>query len=315
MPPFSGDKGLLLVKSEATYGVDPTPTAALNAVAVEALTPKADPTLLQRDVLRDTLSLPKDIVARTLAGITFTFELKGAGGAVDVPPRYGPILKAAGFGETVGAGVSVVYAFVNSAQVSCTIYAYMDGVLQKLLGCFARRLTIREEVNKFLKCEVEMAGFYVAPTDAAIASGAVFDPSVPLPIQNIGATFGGYAPVIPSIEFTLDTGLSTREDLHAANGCIGYVLGRRTVTGKIDPEAVTEATHSYWANFAAGTSVALAANTIGTVVGNRVALNAPAVQYDGPQWGLRERFRTYGVGLRFRATTDAASDEFSIVTT
>lgn len=312
---FSTDRGLLLVKSEVTYGTDPTPTAGSNAVAVENLQPSADPSLLQRNILRDTLSMPKDVVARTLAGIRFSFELKGAGGAVDAVPRYGPILKAFGFGQTINAGSNVTYAFVNTGQESCTIYAYMDGVLQKLTGCFGRSLTITEQVNQFLRCEVEMAGVYNAPTDAAIAGGAAFDPSVPIPIQGIGATFGAYSPVIPGITFTINTNLSAREDLHASNGFVGYQLGRREVTGQIDPEAVTEATHSFWANFAAGTSVALAANTIGTAVGNRVAINAPAVQYGAPQWGARERIRTYGVALRIRATTDSASDELSIVTT
>ena len=313
--PFSTDRGLLLVKSEATYGVDPVPTAAANAVAVENLQPSADPTLLQRNILRDTLSLPKDVVARVLTGIRFSFELKGAGGAVDAVPRFSPILKAFGFGETINAAANVTWAFINTGQVSCTIYAYMDGVLQKLTGCFGRTLTITEQVNSFLRAEVEMAGIYVAPTDAAIAGGAVFDPSVPVPIQGIGATFGGYAPVMPGITFNINTNLSAREDFHAANGFVGYQHGRREVTGNINPEAVTEATHAFWANFAAGTSVALAANTIGTAVGNRVAINAPAVQYNAPQWGARERIRTYGVGLRFRATTDSASDDLSIVTT
>jgi hypothetical protein len=312
--PFSVDRGLLLVKSETTYGVDAVPTAAANAVAVEDLTPSADPTLLQRNVLRDSLSMPKDTVARVLAGIRFSFELKGAGGAADAVPRFGPILKCFGFGETVNATSNVTYAFVNSGFSSATVYAYMDGVLHKLTGCFGRRATIREQVGQFLRMECEIAGIYNAVTDAAIASGAVFDPSVPVPVQGIGATLGGYSFIGPGIEFTIETNLSVREDFHAANGVVGYVLGRRNVTGRIDPEAVTEATHPFWANFVAGASVALQSNTIGTSVGNRVAINAPAVQYDAPQWGARERIRTYGVGLRFRATTDSASDELSIVT-
>src|SRR5581483_864039 len=315
MPPFRADAGLLLAKIETTYGVDSTPAAATNAILVKNLNVKPDPQFIQRDFLRNNLALLKDVVARSLMTVTFDFEIKGAGGAVDAVPRYDPILRAFGFGKTVNAGANVTYAFVDTGFESCTIYAYMDGILHKLTGSMGRRLTIRQAVNELPMFSVEMGALYVAPIDAAIAGGAAFDPSIPVPMQGLGFTLGGYPPIAKSLELTLETGLSVREDLHAGTGVIGYQMGRRTITGRIDPEAVTEATHPYWADSFAGTSVALASNVIGSAVGNRVTVNAPAVQYDGPNWANRERIRTYDIGLRVRASTDTASDEFSIVTT
>jgi hypothetical protein len=313
--PFRADAGLLLAKIETTSGTDSVPTAAANALLVRNLSVRPEPAIIARDFLRDSLSSLKDVVARTVMNVSFEFAIKGAGGAVDAVPRYGPILRAFQFGQTVNAGVNVTYAFVNSSHESCTLYAYMDGILHKLTFGSGKRFTIKQAVNEFPVASVEMNALYVAPTDTAIAGGAVFDPSVEVPMQALAFTLGGYSPIAKMLEISLDTGLSIREDLHATNGIVGFMQGRRNVTGRIDPEAVTEATHPWWANFVAGTSVALASNTIGTAVGNRVAINAPAVQYDGPNWAARERVRNYDVGLRIRASTDTASDEMSIVTT
>lgn len=314
--PYFAEQGLLLVKSEVTYGTDPTPAPATDALFVSNLRISPDPKFLQREGLHSSLSMPADVAAGTLVNVSFDFEIKGANGtAADTPARYAPVLKAFEFGEDINAGTDVTYEFVDTGFASCTIYAYMGGAtLHKVSGVFGRRLTIRETAREYGKFSAEMSGLYTAPTDAAIAAGAVFDTSQPVKLESVALLLDAYSPIISNLEINLDTGLSLREDLNSPESIIGFIPGRRNVTGRMVIETVTEATYAFWSKFKAGTTIAITGNVIGTVAKNKVAITAPAAQIANLTYGAKDRLLTYEATVNFRATTDSAADELKIVT-
>src|SRR3990170_3085893 len=131
---FKWRRKALMLKAEGTYGVDPTPAAATDAVLARNVSLR--PLILDAD--ERTLVLPwfgnfGKLVAGKHVEIDFDVEMAGAGAAGTVP-AYGPALVACEHSQTVNAGTSVVYAPITTGEGSCTIYFYLDGRLHKILG-------------------------------------------------------------------------------------------------------------------------------------------------------------------------------------
>lgn len=309
--PFLTRKALILAKIETTYGTDPTPAPATDAVLVYDLSLRPDPSILSRQTLDSSLSRRPHVVGRKLFNIEFKVELKGSG-VVDTPPDWGPLLRACGMAQAITASTRVRYTPVSSAFESVTIYAYWDGLLTKLTGCFGdvELVTPAGQFGYFL---FRMRGIYNAPTDAAIPGGAVFDTTKPPMIQSAALTLGAYSTgVIESLQLRWGAQISERPDMNSAEGFKGLEFTGREITGSINPEAVTEATHAFWANFAAGTEVALSA-TFGSVAGNRIKINtAPKVQYGAPTFGDRNSIRIYDLPIFVNRNADAGNDEIVI---
>jgi hypothetical protein len=75
-------KRLLLAKTEATYGTDPVPTGAANAILVRNLdiTPLQSD-IVQRELIRPYLGNYEQLLAQTRVQVTFEVELAGSGAA------------------------------------------------------------------------------------------------------------------------------------------------------------------------------------------------------------------------------------------
>jgi hypothetical protein len=93
-------KSLILVKTEVTYGVDPTPTGAADAVLVRnlAVTPLQSD-VVSRDLIRPYMGASEQLLANTRVQCTFSVELAGSGTA-GTAPRYDAALKACGLSAT-----------------------------------------------------------------------------------------------------------------------------------------------------------------------------------------------------------------------
>lgn len=134
----------ILVKSEATYGVDSTPTGAANWVEARNLTL----TPMDTDKAATNIMLPYmgnsgDIVVGQWAKLSFDIVLAPSG-AVGVAPKWAALLMACGMAETVAAGISVTYNLISNNFPSVVAYMNIDGTLHKLLGM---RGEVKAKVN------------------------------------------------------------------------------------------------------------------------------------------------------------------------
>lgn len=307
------NRGLILGKPEVTYGTDAVPTAAANAILAGNVQVSVDGNLLTREYLRESISQLSAFVGRKLVRVTFETEIKGSG-AAGTAPRHGFLNRMCAMSEVIVGGTSVTYAPISSGFESGDIYAYMDGILHKITGVYGSK-KISLPGGQFGKFSWEMQGLFNLPIDAGIAAGAVFDATVPQMVQSQALTLGGYTPIAAALEIDLGVQIGERPDLNSAEGLKGLLVRSRQCRGSIDPEAVIEATHTFWANFKNGTLVALAGNLLGSVAGNKVAFTAPKVQYESIAWTDRNGQRAYNTGLRFTPTTDILSDELAEVYT
>lgn len=268
---------MLLVKSEVTYGVDPTPTPADNAVLVYEPSVKVNIEELERDPsLPDLGQLASKDGIRT-AELSFTVDFS-ANTSVGVAPEIGDILEAFGFAETVSAGSSVVYS-PSTCETSLTAYHYSidkcsgSAVLCKMTGCVGQDLKITIEAGKLVKMECTMVGLYNAPTDVTAPSTPTYN-GTPQVAKNQTVTIDGVTTLaIQSITIDLGNEVSTGEDVSGTWGVNDLRIIKRKPMIEFNPERVPISTYDWWSDFASD-PVAVSFD-IGTGSG-AISITAPA---------------------------------------
>src|SRR5215813_913301 len=300
-----------LFKVETTFGVDPVPTPATNAVLIYDLTMTVDGRVLNRQTLDSSLSRRPHVIGRKLVNLSFRTEVKGSGTA-GTPPEWGILMRASGFAETISAGVKVGYNPISTGFESITAYIYWDGTLTKVTGMFLD-WELTAAAGEYATIQWRGQGVYNDPTDAAIPSGSVFQTTKPPMVQSALLTLGAFSTgVIQALSLRGGNQLAERPDLNSPEGFKGTLFTGREITGSVNPEAVTEATHPFWANFKAGTEVAMTAQ-FGSVAGNTIKINtAPKVQYGAPNFGDRNGIRTYEVPIFLNRSAATGNDELII---
>ncbi len=302
-------KAVILAKKETTYGVDPTPAAADDAIlcSVPEITPKAEKQL--RDYVRESLSPLGGTIGFKGFDITFKTELKGSGTA-GTAPELGPLFQACGMDETVDAGVSVTYAPVSSAFPSVTIYFYRDGLLHKMLGCRGS-WSLDLGVGRFGVITWNFSGTYATPTDTTLVSGT-YNATAPPVFLDAGLTLGSYSPIFTQLSLAMNNTIAQRRDANEADGLQGYEITGRSPSGSIDPEAVLIATKDFWSLWEDGTKEALS-GVAGSTAGNICTISVPKAQYDSLAYADRDGIATYN--LPFTCCLDSGDDEISLAFT
>jgi len=240
-------KRLILMKLEVTYGTDPTPTGAANAVLVRDLNiVPLQSDVVSRDLVRPYLGASEQLLANTRVQCTFSVELAGSGTA-GMAPAYGPALKACGLTETVVASPgSVTYAPTSSsAPSSITIYYNIDGVLHKVTGARGT-FVINTTVGQIPTIDFTFTGIYNGPTDTPAASPSYTKQVTPRIFKN-GNTTGfelfSYSGALQSLSFDIGNSLVYRE---LVGGTKETLLTDRRSNGSLTMEAVALASHNYF---------------------------------------------------------------------
>lgn len=298
----------ILGKLEATYGVDPTPTGANDAILGGDLEVSWPSELVERDDMwTNSLSPKPPIVGGYYGQFKFTAELKGQG-ALGIIPDYGPFLRGCGFSETVAVGATVTYAPVSSAFSSMGIYAYRDGLLYKLLGARGN-VAISMGARQRAMLTFTFQGIAQDPVDAAMPT-LTLDATVPVPVKSAAFAVGGYAAVISKLDLDMQNKIVISDDMNAATGYGACSILGRSPQGSFDPEHTLVATKNWFSEWKNGTQLAMSAQ-VGSVAGNRVDISMPKVVYRDLSEG--DRNGIYTLNNTFTAAQNVGDDEISIV--
>ena len=185
--PLLTRKRLLLAKAEVTYGTDPTPTGAANAILVrnlEIVPLQSD--VVQRELIRPYLGNYDQLLANTRVQVTFEVELAGSGTA-GTAPAYGPVLKACGLSETIAASTSATYAPISASFSSVTLYFFQDGIRHVVTGARGT-FTLNGAVGAIPTIAFTMTGVFNAPTDTALSAPTYQNQATPLIFKNGNTT-------------------------------------------------------------------------------------------------------------------------------
>ncbi len=303
-------KRLLRAKIESTYGTDPTP-AGTDAVLVRSL----EVTPLQSDVVERELIRPyfgnfEQLLANQHVEITFEVELAGSGTA-GTAPKWGPIFRACGMGETIVASTSVTYAPVSSSLESCTIYFDNDGILHKITGCRGS-YSMTCEVNEIPVISFTMMGIYNAPTDTALPTATYTDQASPL-LFRTGNTSSfsifSYSGILQSISLDMANETVYRELIGATKEVL---ITDRKPAGEVVVEAVSLATHDFFTD-ATSTSTGGLSFTHGTSAGNIVAFSSPQTDLGAPSYSDQDGIQM--ITLPYTATPSSGNDELTFTFT
>jgi hypothetical protein len=312
---------VLLVKTEATYGTDPVPTGAANAILCSK--PQLTPLSAQnvnRDIMRGFMGGSEQLVGSRFVECSFGVELVGSG-TVGTAPAWGPLLLACGFAETVTAVTRVDYTPVSTAFNSLTFYWYDDGVLQKLTGARGD-VKFGHTSEGIPMMSFSFKGLHSLPTAVANATPTLTAFKTPLVVTeaNTGdltfgcthATSGAPALVAGSVypSFGIDWAPNNKVDYIPMLGGESVEIGDRDASCSYEVEltAAQEVTEMTAVAQATLTSIGI---VHGTAAGYKSLIFLPFVQRINPQKAERSGKRT----MKFdgRVVPSVGNDEARLV--
>lgn len=309
---FKAKRKVILLKNEATPGVDAAPVPATDALLVQNF--RFRPLVLVYDDRNYDVPYFGNkgrLVGGQYSMCSFEIEMAGAGGAVDAIPKYGPALKSCGLSQTVNATISVVYAPITTGEVFSTIYFYQDGKLHKMLFSHGN-LEMRWAAGQKPLFAFEFIGLHVAPSDAALVVPTLTGFTKPLVVNNANTTpftVHGFAGKIRELSIAVGN-VNVYRNLPNSEA-IRFV--DRVSRGSVRMEDELVATKDWYTSIKNGTLGAIAV-TQGTAVGNRVKVDAANVQATEPELDEEDNIAMIRMGLELQPTA-AGNDEFSITTT
>ena len=301
-------KTLILFAIEVVTGTDAVPTAALNAILARNVTP--DPVnseFASRDVITPYLGNSEQLPAATHSELDFEVELAGSG-AVGTAPKWGPLLRACGFAETVVEGASVKYLPISDNLPTATIYYFLDGLFHKLTSARGT-VAISMTAKSVPVLQFKFTGLYNDVVDQAMPANvdySDFQKPVVVNRQNTPTwTFQGASTPLQALSIDL-TNTVTYSNLVMQES---VDITDRKPTGSATLQLGSVAEKDWWAAVRDAVTGPLTI-THGTVGGNIIEIDAPKVQATAPKYSDTDGVAM--LGLTLTLVPDAGNDEISI---
>jgi hypothetical protein len=301
MSPIIKDRAILAFKKESVEGTAVALAAADGKLLVWDLAMKPIPEFTIRNPVANTLSHRQSVRGKAFAECSFKFELKGEDSTADSVPSWGPILEAAGFDETVNAGVSVVYSpaddLGNFAIVpSLTMGVWMDGLKLVMRGARVTSLTFSCPVGGVITATATVKGVVVDPGEVA---EAILAPTFPTALPEV---LGQGVLTLDAVDFTGTTvefnmGLKSAEryDPQLEFGCRSVSVTNREITCTLDPERELPSGKAYVNEMLANTVTDLAIEVGTGVTGHVITIDAARVQWEAADDTERDGLSTVGL--------------------
>lgn len=188
--------------------------------------------------------------------------------------------------------VNVLYAPASTSIASCTIWAYRDGVLDKIVGCRGT-FTTRIDAGGVALFSFNFMGLVSTQSDASVVAPTL-DSARP-PVWRGGLC--RYARTAMALgQLSLDNGATVIRppDPEQAQGVSAAIHTDRRITGSMDPNSVLVATRDTFGNLTGGTKATFLAR-VGSTAGNRFAFTIPNMLLTGLSDSNRQGVRTDNV--------------------
>jgi hypothetical protein len=303
-------KRVLLAEIESSYGVDPTPTGAANAMLVRNLqiTPFVGE-MVSRDHVSASLGPVDLITAQKYVQCEFEIELAGSG-AAGTAPAWGSLMKACGMGETVVASTSVTYDPVSTAFSSVTLYYNIDGLLHKITGARGS-FEISLNVKQIPVIKFSFTGIYNNPSDTALPTADYSSFQTPKIANTTNTTtceLLSYAGKVEGLSLSIGNDVQYRELINLEQ----VDIVSRAPSGSVTLEAPTIAAKDFFSAAKNNTTGTLSV-VHGTAAGNIVTISAPRVFTGAPSYQDSQGVQMLSIPLTF--AKDSGNDELAIALT
>lgn len=299
---------LLLAKAQPTVDVDPTATAGANSILAGNVTIQAiEAEFADRSNIQPYFGNQGSVAISQKSTISFDVELAGAL-AAGTAPKYAPLIKACAFGETINAGVSVVYAPITSSIPMVALTFFLDGLKFLLLNARGN-VEFALSARGIPMMRYTFTGSFALPTDVAVPSGADFSGfSAPLGVNKANSptfTLHGVSPKTQDFNVNMNNQVVYRNLI----GSEAIMITDRRPSGNVSIETESVAFKDWYSAVRLGTLAALQM-VHGTVAGNIVQLDAPKVQLINPQLSEADGISMQSFDLNL--LPNAGNDEFTL---
>jgi hypothetical protein len=307
---MKSDLRLMLAKIEAVYGVDSAPASANTMLIRWRDLPQPAPSdYVDRQLLRPYLG--RSQLYKANSKVTFSFASEAAGsGTAGTPPPWRYLARMCGFAETTNTGVSTVYNPISTGEESSTIYYWIDGIQQKVVGCRGS-LSLNFAAGQVPLINFDAMGVYAAPTDAAMGTPSWTFWKDPLVANNTNTptfTLHGYGAKLRELRLDIARERIWRDWVNTR----GVELGGRTPSGSVTIEMPAIASKDYFTIDQASTPGALVL-IHGTVAGNIFRIDAPKVQLMNPRYATEQDLLLLTMDVAL--LPNAGNDELTITLT
>ena len=262
--------------------------SAVASFAVQSTNPALDTT--------DTSSSPVVVTSGT------TSLSLGTSGASVIPTFSGTLVAGSQYYALV-VPKSVVLSPISTGFQSITLYLYFDGLLHKMTGAVGT-FKISADAGAYPKITFDFIGQYIAPTDTALPTNAVFETTLPPIVQTSGFTWNGNNSLVAA-QWTIDMAnkVVQRPDINGTDGFLGSTITHRDPSGGFNPEATTLSTNTTDVNafddFATSKQKTFVVQA-GNVAGNIVGVYGPRAQVAALKYADRDGIRVYDQTVKFR---------------
>ena len=311
----------VLLKMEATYGVDAAPVPGADAMLLRKFSCKPlDIKYVNNPEVRPYFGGGLDLVGSHHVSGTFEVAMGGSG-AAGTAPMWGRILRCAAFAEVVTALARVDYNPISSALESGTMYYYDDGALKKVLGMRCNITSYKMGYGDVPILGVSFIGLDGGDTAVAVPALTLTAWKPPLPVNQVnsgllnlgcgyaaGALTGGVTYPSKGLDLALGGKVAFMDIL----GGEAVDFTDRSVTGKIVMDLTAAQEIANFATVIAGTTQGVGL-THGTVAGYKLLAYLPNVQLKNPAKAVLSGRRVINYDLHSVPTPGTGNDELRIV--
>lgn len=301
---------VLLIKTEVTYGVDPTPTGAANAIlATNCELRPMEGEDVSRNLERPYLGAQETVPVSLHSVLTFSTELAGSGVA-GTAPAWGPIARACAMAQVIAAGVSVTYSRISTGMESASIYFWIGPTKYVMLGARGTG-ALTADAQGVPVIRWTLTSLFTMPVDAAPAVPTLTAFQAPLVVTKTNTTFSINAVPLVMRSFSLDLGNDVQRRFLVGKEEILIVDTNERINCVV--EATPLATINPFSLAAARTKVPVVL-VHGTVAGNIATVTAPTAQLQRPS-AFQENQGAAEWPLALSALPNAGNDQFTIALT
>ena len=284
--------------------------------------------MLTRDYAKKSLTPIQGIMGNKSIGLSFSCEVKGAGGggssALPTVNELDVLLKACGFGridDASGTNYNRVYKPVSESFESCAIDVFADGLKWTLRGCVGNA-TFKFEQGKVPMVDFTFSAMYADPSDASMTS-PTYDTELPVPLTYANLQAAGQTDVPAS---TLEVGLNNEVieyySMSKQTEAMPerFMIAARTPSGSFNPQAVLTADEPWLANWSAGTVLATFSLRVGANTSSGGIVDGQSIDFT---FGAKAQQSTMGfaddggirrfeIGFNIASTLSAGDDDITI---
>lgn len=298
---------LILAGVQAAEGTPATLTGGANAMLVRNITPKpVNANFVDRELIRPFFGNSGKVQVGQYSTISFEVEVAGAGTAGNVP-KYGPLLRAAGFAENITPSTSVAYTPVTEDLEFITLHFYLDGVLFEMNDCRAN-VSMNLNASQIPVYQFDVTGLFGGKSDSANATPDYSGFTAPLGVTKANTpTFDLHGHALCATELSIDL----QNQINYANyiGKEAVEFSDRQPSGSAVFRHEALATIDWYEKNSTGELGALSF-VHGTTAGNIVEIAAPKVQATELDNQDKDGIAMIGTSLEFQP--DTGNDELVI---